>query len=120
MAGEMSFFSIGVGDAARGAAFYGALLGWEFEEVSGGLVISGGGVAGGIHGGDAGASPYVFFRVDDLDVALARVEELGGSREPAGEDHGDDGEAARFGRFALCRDDQGSAFGLHEPPGAAG
>jgi predicted enzyme related to lactoylglutathione lyase len=68
--------------------------------------------------GDAGASPYVFFRVDDLDAALARVEELGGAREPAGEDHGDEDQAARFGRFALCRDDQGSAFGLHEPPAA--
>ena len=120
MAGELSFFSIGVGDAARGGAFYRALLGWQLEEVSGGLVISSAGVGGGIHGGDAGASPYVFFRVDDLDAALARVEELGGAREPAGEDHGDDDQAARFGRFALCRDDQGSAFGLHEPPRAAG
>jgi uncharacterized protein len=118
MAGELSFFSIGVGDVERGRHFYGGLLGWRFEEASGGLVVSGGGVAGGIHGGDAGARPYVFFRVDDLDAALARVEELGGAREPAGEDHGDEDQAARFGRFALCRDDQGSAFGLHEPPGA--
>lgn len=23
---------------------------------------------------------------------------------------------ARFGRFTLCHDDQGSAFGLHQPP----
>ena len=118
MAGELSFFSIGVGDVARGGAFYGDLLGWELEEVSGGLVVSGGGVDGGIHGGDAGASPYVFFRVDDLDAALARVEALGGAREPVGEDHGDEDQVARFGRFALCRDDQGSSFGLHEPPGA--
>ncbi len=120
MAGEVSFISIGVDDAARGGAFYGELLGWELEEVSGGLVISGAGVGGGIHGGDPGASPYVFFRVDDLDAALARVEELGGAREPAGEEGGDDGEVARFGRFTLCRDDQGSSFGLHEPPRAGG
>src|SRR5262245_47080397 len=118
MAGEVSFISVGVGDAARGAAFYGGLLGWAFEETRGGLAISGAGVEAGIHGGDPGASPYVFFRVDDLDAALARVEELGGAREPVGEDHGGDEEAERFGRFALCRDDQGSAFGLHEPPGA--
>lgn len=33
------------------------------------------------------------------------------------EDGGDSEEsAARFGRFKLCRDDQGSAFGLHELP----
>jgi predicted enzyme related to lactoylglutathione lyase len=122
MAGEVSFFSIGVGDAVRGAAFYGALFGWGFEEAAGGLEIRGGGVAGGIHGGDRGASPYLFFRVDDLDAALARVEALGGSRDPAAEEHGGDDQAARFGRFALCRDDQGSAFGLHEPAhgGSAG
>jgi hypothetical protein len=118
MAGEVSFFSVGVGDVARAGAFYGRLLGWTFEEVSGGLVISGGGVPGGIHGGDEGARPYLFFRVDDLDAALARVAELGGGPEPAvDEEHGDAEQEARFGRFALCRDDQGSTFGLHEPPG---
>jgi predicted enzyme related to lactoylglutathione lyase len=116
VAGEVSFISIGVGDVERGAAFYGGLLGWAFEETRGGLVISGGGVGAGMHGGDAGASPYVFFRVDDIEAALARVQELGGSREPAGEGHGDDEAVERFGRFALCRDDQGSGFGLHEPP----
>ncbi|MDR6414444.1 hypothetical protein J2808_001172 [Pseudarthrobacter sulfonivorans] len=30
------------------------------------------GVPGGLHGGDQGAVPYLFFRVDDLDAALAR------------------------------------------------
>ena len=52
MAGEVSFFSVGVGDVARARTFYGELLRWTFEQVSGGLVISGGGVPGGIHGGD--------------------------------------------------------------------
>ena len=117
MAGEVRFFSIGVGDVPRAKAFYGGLLGWTFEDRSGGSVIVGAGSAGGIHGGDEGASPYVFFRVDDLDAALARVGELGGSIEPPGDEHdGGEEEVARFGRFALCRDDQGSRFGLHEPP----
>jgi hypothetical protein len=116
MAGEVSFFSVGVGDVPRARAFYGGLLGWSFEEVSGGLVISGAGVPGGIHGGDAGAHPYLFFRVDDLDAALRRVAALGGEREPVGDEGDHDGQEARFGRFALCRDDQGSTFGLHEPP----
>jgi predicted enzyme related to lactoylglutathione lyase len=64
-----------------------------------------------MHGGDPGAVPYVFFAVDDLDAALARVRELGGELVPF--DHGED---TRFGRFAFCKDDQGSAFGLHERP----
>ncbi|MEE1729193.1 VOC family protein [Streptomyces sp. BE282] len=75
--------------------------------------------AGGVHGGDPGAGPYLFFRVDDMAAAVAQVRELGGSLE--GPDLGDDEEteetAARFGQFQLCRDDQGSPFGLHEPPG---
>lgn len=116
MAGEVSFVSVGVADVPRGVAFYGALLGWSFEETTGGAVIAGAGVGAGIHGGDPGASPYVFFRVDDLDAALARVAELGGRRETLDEEGGGEDEAARFGRFAWCRDDQGSAFGLHEPP----
>jgi predicted enzyme related to lactoylglutathione lyase len=33
MAGEASFFSVGVGDVARAKAFYGELLGWAFEDV---------------------------------------------------------------------------------------
>jgi uncharacterized protein len=29
---------------------------------------------------------------------------------------GGEESVARRGRFKLCRDDQGSAFGLHQPP----
>jgi uncharacterized protein len=119
MAGEPYWFEIGVADATRARTFYGELLGWEFEpgpsgDDSAGAVIRTPGIDGGLHGGDEGASPYLFFRVDDLDAALARVAELGGKVEPApGVDPDQDSE---FGRFALCRDDQGSAFGLHQPP----
>jgi uncharacterized protein len=113
MTGELGFFEVGVGDTARGREFYGSLFGWEFADEG---TIETPNVPGGIHGGDAGASPLVFFRVDDLDQALARVRELGG--ELTDElDSGDPDKVARFGRFVLCRDDQGSSFGLHEPPG---
>ena len=53
---------------------------------------------------------------NDLDAALELVVALGGAREPVEHDGGDGEEEARFGRFALCRDDQGSTFGLHQPP----
>jgi uncharacterized protein len=116
MSGEVSFFSIGVADAEKARAFYGTLFGWRFSEPpsGAGAVIETANVPGGIHGGDAGASPYLFFRVDDLDAALARVRELGG--DVAHHDPSDPQTIARFGRFALCTDDQGSGFGLHEPP----
>jgi uncharacterized protein len=116
MSGELSWFEIGVGDVERAKEFYGELFGWHFEAEAGkGGVIRTPTIPGGLHGGDEGASPYVFFRVDDIKAAIARVRELGGEiEELAG--HTDDPPETEWGRFALCRDDQGSAFGLHEPP----
>ncbi|MFF1252639.1 VOC family protein [Pseudarthrobacter sp. NPDC058329] len=110
------FFEIGVEDPGRGKAFYSALFNWDFapgpsEE---GFNIGTGGIPGGMHGADRGAVPYLFFRVEDMDIALERVRQLGGSVDDVdvgGEDH-----AAEYGRYKLCKDDQGSAFGLHEPP----
>jgi predicted enzyme related to lactoylglutathione lyase len=117
MAGELGFFELGVEDPERGRAFYEALFGWRFEPgPSGhGYHIEGSNVPGGIHGGDAGSSPYVFFVVDDIDAAVARVIELGGS--VAGmEVEGDPEQQAKTGRFKICHDDQGSPFGLHQRP----
>jgi uncharacterized protein len=117
MAGELAFFELGVDDAERGRAFYEALFGWRFEPgpSGNGFVIETPGIPGGIHGGDHAATPYAFFRVDDMEAAVARVRELGGEIEEAGLE-GDQDSVARFGRFRLCRDDQGSSFGLHQPP----
>jgi hypothetical protein len=43
------------------------------------------------------------------------VRDLGGSVDET--DLGEsESTVAEYGRFKLCRDDQGSAFGLHEPP----
>jgi predicted enzyme related to lactoylglutathione lyase len=116
MSGEPAFFEIGVDDPERGKAFYGALFDWNFEPgPSGeGSIIHTSGITGGMHGGDPGAGPYVFFRVEDMDAALDRVRQLGGSVEDS--DIGDEASAAEYGRFKLCKDDQGSPFGLHEPP----
>ena len=73
MAGEPAFFELGVEDWERGKAFYEGLFGWSFEPgPSGqGYQIRTPSIPGGIHGGDKGASPYVFFAVDDIDAALA-------------------------------------------------
>ena len=119
MSGAPGFFEIGVGDPERGKAFYGALFDWDFApgpSGEGGFLIGTRGIRGGIHGGDPGAAPALFFTVDDLDAALARVRELGGTVEDA---EADEDAAAEYGRFRLCRDDQGSPFGLHQPPGRA-
>ncbi|MBV7694436.1 VOC family protein [Streptomyces sp. TRM70350] len=120
MAGEPSFFEIGVADPERGRAFYAALFGWTLEPAPSGrgFTVGTDGLPGGMHGGDEGASPYLFFRVDDIEAATAKVRELGGTVQDIGEEGEEDPESvARFGRFKLCRDDQGSSFGLHQPPG---
>ncbi|MEU1280445.1 VOC family protein [Streptomyces sp. NPDC005805] len=120
MAGEISFFELGVGDPERARAFYGGLFGWVFEAgatESGGYAIRTEGPSGGVHGEDPGARPYVFFRVDDMEAALARVRELGGRVDETDLSGGEE-SVARFGRFLICEDDQGSAFGLHQPPPA--
>ncbi|MGH2751918.1 MAG: VOC family protein [Actinomycetota bacterium] len=119
MEGEPAFFEIGVEDADRGRAFYAGLFDWKFEPgpSGNGFVITAPKIAGGMHGGDAGAPPYLFFEVDDMEAAIARVRALGGEVEEA-DVEGDQDSIARFGRFKLCRDDQGSPFGLHQRPGA--
>jgi predicted enzyme related to lactoylglutathione lyase len=121
MSSQPSFFELGVADADRARDFYGGLFGWTMEpgpSGGGGYVVTTGGMRGGLHGGDPGASPILFFGVEDIAAAAARVTELGGTIETTGHE-GDDESAAQFGRFRFCRDDQGSPFGLHEPPPAA-
>jgi predicted enzyme related to lactoylglutathione lyase len=120
MSGEVAFFELGVADVERGKRFYAALFGWTFTPgpSGAGSMIQTPTIPGGIHGGDAGSAPYLFFQVDDLDAAVARVRELGGEVEGRDLD-GDAASQARYGRFTLCRDDQGSPFGLYQPPPAA-
>jgi uncharacterized protein len=126
MSGEVAFVELGVQDAERARTFYGALFGWTFTpgpSGGGGFLIGTPNVPGGLHGGDPGASPYVFFRVEDLDTAVGRVRELGGTVEGAPEGEAPADAAAmetQYGRFLLCRDDQGSPFGLFEAPRGSG
>ena len=116
MQGELAFVEIGVDDVERGRVFYESLFGWEFGAgPSGGYTMRLPNMPGGIHGGDKEAAPYVFFRVDEMDAALERVMELGGTVDDV-DIEGDEVSVAQHGRFKLCRDDQGSPFGLHQPP----
>ena len=116
MAGEPAFFELGVEDDEKGRAFYSSLFGWDFRPgPNQGYEIATAGLPGGIHGGDKGAAPYIFFAVDDMDAAAARVIELGGQVIDV-DIEGDAEQQARTGRFKLCVDDQGSGFGLHQRP----
>jgi uncharacterized protein len=96
-------------DPERALRFWGALLGAELEpraEAEGAGWQTRGpdsGTAVGVHTrgrgpGDSFSLPY--FSVDDLGAALDRVRALGGSVIHPGE------------RWAICRDSEGSPFGL--------
>jgi predicted enzyme related to lactoylglutathione lyase len=115
MAGEVSFFELGVRDPIPAREFYGGLFGWEMNPgpsgPENGFHIETGNITGGLHGGDEGSGPYLFFKVDDIEAAAQRVRELGGEAEF--NEHSGPGPS---GMFAFCRDNQGSSFGLHQPP----
>lgn len=115
MDGSVSFFELGVGDTGKARTFYGQLFGWEFVDEGTGATIETPNIPGGLHGDDPGASPYLFFRVSHIDAALERVRALGGDIGDF-ESSPDDDTVAKFGRFQTCTDDQGSTFGLHQPP----
>jgi len=101
---ELGYFTLKVADIARARAFYGALFGWEFE---------GNGHVGntkfplGISGGGPVDVSFAFFRVADLEDAIARLTTLGGQvrrrRNPPS------------GANAECSDDQGTIFSLWQP-----
>ena len=113
--GEISFFELGAPDADKGRAFYETLFGWRFAQgpSGAGWTIETPNVSGGKHPGDYSGVGYLFVAVDDLDAASAEVTRLGG--EVLDVDVSGDAEGqARFGRFKLCKDDQGSPFGLHQ------
>ena len=97
-------------DTERARAFWEGLLEIELEARSAGegqgWQTHGGGTELGLHArgpgpGDRVSLPY--FGVSDLQAAIARVQELGGSVIHPGD------------RWAICRDSEGSPFGLAAP-----
>jgi predicted enzyme related to lactoylglutathione lyase len=108
MNGEPSYLELGVPDANRALAFYGAVLGWTVD-AAGPTQVDTPTLSIGIHGGDPQAHFEVLFAVPDIDTALAAVAAAGGEIvSPVTDSPG-------FGRWAECRDDQGVRFGLRQP-----
>jgi predicted enzyme related to lactoylglutathione lyase len=107
--GELFYWTLPAPEASVATTFYRELLGWEFDDPGsgGGMHVENRMPDGGIGGGREGTHPDLFFRVDDLEAAMATVVELGGTAEFVGE--GDEG------RHAMCVDDQGIEFGISQP-----
>jgi predicted enzyme related to lactoylglutathione lyase len=121
MVGTIGWIDVTVNEAEKVRDFYSRVAGWRAEPVGmGGYddfnMIGPAGpdpVAGICHarGSNAGlpAQWLIYITVDDLDQAMAAVEELGGSvLRPAG-------EPGEMGRFCVIRDPAGAVAALYEP-----
>jgi predicted enzyme related to lactoylglutathione lyase len=111
MAGQMVHLEIPAGDTAKARAFWGGLFGWEFQEFEGSpteyhMTRFSESTGGAIHGADGDKrGARVYFDVDDINMAKARVGELGGEA-------GDAMPVPGMGWFSLCTDCEGNEFGL--------
>jgi predicted enzyme related to lactoylglutathione lyase len=104
--GDVSYITMQVKDSALARAFYSAVLGWTFQP---GQAEDGWGpedvsVMMGLSGGHETMTCSPMYRVDDIETAVARVRELGGTAT--------DIEERPYGLSSECRDDQGTHFWL--------
>ena len=119
MTGKIVHFELPAVDPDRAQRFWGSLWGWEFAD-------------SGMPGIDyrmarlddtLGAAisksekpqgyPNVYFDTDDIDATLAKVRELGGQAE-------DKAPVPAMGWFSLCKDTEGTVFGLWQNDSSAG
>ncbi|AGB21414.1 hypothetical protein Mycsm_00988 [Mycobacterium sp. JS623] len=107
--GELSYLTYEVPDSTAFKAFYSGVLFWTFEP---GRIDDGWGIQqthpmAGIAGGNAAAVTVPMWTVEDVDAAVARVREAGGTiiEEPSQQ---------AYGKMAHCTDDQGTRFYLGE------
>ncbi len=107
--GDLYYFTLPVHDLARAQIFFGAVLGWQFPDPDHGHVANISAPPGAVSVVEAHASTraQLWFVVDDIHVAVARVRELGG--------HADEPVLYDSGWSADCVDDQGTTFSLSVP-----
>jgi uncharacterized protein len=105
----IGYASLWVPDVERAAAFYAAVLGWEYAPGSGppGRQVRDATPAQGLWGGQQRPTLFCSYLVDDAAAAVARVRAAGGT---AG-----DPEPRPYGLAADGTDDQGIRFALHQP-----
>ncbi|HET7665687.1 MAG TPA: VOC family protein, partial [Mycobacterium sp.] len=107
--GELSYITYEVTDSAAFKAFYSRVLYWTFEpgRIDDGWAVQQTHPMAGAAGGAQQNVTVPMWTVDDIDAAVARVREAGGtvidapSQQP-------------YGKSAQCTDDQGTRFYLGE------
>jgi predicted enzyme related to lactoylglutathione lyase len=111
MSGNVTYFEVPSSDIAATQRFWGSLFGWTFYEGNfpGYSMIQGPEPMGGAPHDDSSRHPRIFFAVDDIEAAVTRVRELGGTAE--------DPVTIPSGAYAQCTDDQGVEFSLSQEAG---
>jgi uncharacterized glyoxalase superfamily protein PhnB/predicted enzyme related to lactoylglutathione lyase len=105
-AGDLFYFTLPTTDLTRAQAFFGAVLGWQFRSTDNGHVENIAAPPGGLNVVDEPGA-RLWFVVDDIHAAVARVRELGGTAtDPVQYDSGWSSD---------CTDDQGTSFSLSVP-----
>lgn len=103
-----SYLEIGAPDDENVRAFFEELFGWSFTPMENGGWFDTGEIKTGLHGKDDRPAIVVYFDVPDIEAAVARVRQLGGTADdPTPEEPG-------FARFSTCADPQGIRFGLRQ------
>ena len=113
--GEYNHVEIPFDDEERAKRFYAGVFGWEFSEMPGfegyPLYTAGpGGLGGGLgkRGQMAGQTVRNYISVDDVDAAVAKVRELGGTITE------EKTEIPGMGWFAVGTDSEGNTLALYK------
>lgn len=107
---QLGYFTLDTPDVDRARAFYAALFGWRFDEDSSSPTyahVAEGTPPFGFTKGERTDFPHLYFRVDDIEAACARVVDLGGKAAVPAE--------SPSGLSAVVCDDQGVSFSLWQP-----
>jgi uncharacterized glyoxalase superfamily protein PhnB len=107
--GELSYITYEVTDSAAFRSFYSGLLFWTFEpgRIDDGWQVQQTHPMAGVAGGSPHTVTVPMWTVADIDAAVARVREAGGTVI-------DEPSQPAYGSSALCTDDQGTRFYLGE------
>ncbi|MFL5683800.1 MAG: VOC family protein [Chloroflexota bacterium] len=114
--GEYNHIEIPFDDEARAKRFYSGVFGWQFRDMQGfegyPLYTAGPGELGGgmgKRGEMAGQVTRNYIYVDDIDAAIAKVKELGGTIDDPGKQ-----EIPGMGWFASGTDSEGNTLALYK------
>jgi uncharacterized protein len=111
MPGQMVHLEIPAGDTQKARDFWGSLFGWQWQAFEGGpneyhmtrfSETTGGAI---MEAESDNRGPRVYFDVDDINAATARVAELGG-------ESGEAMPVPGMGWFSINKDTEGNEFGL--------